>query len=130
MGCECTGTEDRKLPTMVICTLANGFGTNKSWDRVVGFGGEIVGNYNNKVEVEFFVKTNGDAEIFNLWVKEELQNGTLPFEIDLPITGIVKTHTVRFAPSISQNSFIGGTIKIKATLEVVELNDTFECQIC
>ena len=130
MSCECSNNGIIELPTMIMCTLANGFSTSKTWDRVVGFGGELTGNYNDKVDVEFFAKTREDAEFFNMWFIEELQNGTLDFNIDLPITGVVKTHKVRFLPSINKNSFVGSTNKFKATLEVVELNDTFECSFC
>ena len=131
VDCECTKNGIRELPTMIVCILADSFSTTKTWDRVVGFGGRsIAGNYNDKVEVEFFAKTREDAEFFNMWFINELQNGELDFNIDLPITGVVKTHKVRFLPSINKNSFSGITNKFKATLEVVELNDTFECQIC
>ena len=130
MSCECSDDGIRELPTTIVCTLADSFSTSKTWDRVVGFGGELTGNYNDKVEVEFFAKTREDAEFFNMWFADELQNGELYFNIDLPITGIVKTHKVRFLQSIAKNSFIGGTNKFKATLEVAELNDTFECNYC
>ena len=130
MSCECSDNGIRELPTMIVCTLADSFSTSKTWDRVVGFGGELTGNHNDKVEVEFSAKTREDAEFFNMWFIDELQNGELDFNIDLPITGVVKAHKVKFLPGINKNNFLGGTNKFKATLEVVELNTSYGCKIC
>ena len=130
MSCECSNNGVRELPTTIVCTIADSFSTSKTWDRVVGFRGELTGNHNDKVEVEFFAKTREDAEFFNMWFTGELQNGELDFNIDLPITGVVKAHKVKFLPGINKNSFIGSTNKFKATLEVVELNTSYECKIC
>lgn len=132
MSCECSNTDNvRRFPSMLGCKQRPSYSDKTPIKRKNYLGGKQgVLKIPKTVEIVVLFLNNNDVEVFWQWYEIELHKGNLDFKINLPITGTIKEHTVRFITELSRGNIRGNTSEIKATLEVVELNDTFECKIC
>lgn len=131
MSCACKETTERRFPNMLGCILKNNFSSKREvkYKKYLG-GKEKLVKDTREITVAIFFETPQDTEFFWSWYKEELQNGQLDFIIELPLFGVKKEHKVRFKDNFTESNFLGSTRELAATLEVVEFNDTLECQIC
>jgi len=131
MSCECTQTTERRFPSMLGCILRNSFSSKREvkYKKYLG-GKEKLVKDTREVTVSIFFETPQDVEIFWNWYKEELQNGQLDFLIELPLFGVKKEHRVIFKPNFTESIFLGNTRELSTNLEILEFNDTLECQIC